>query len=183
MTKASDDLGGEFLRDAVASMKQLKRLADQAIERVDNDQLLARLDDESNSIAILMQHLSGNFVSRWTDFLTSDGEKPSRQRDTEFEPRDETTRADLVTRWERGWQVAFASLESLRPEDLGRTVVIRSEPHGVIQAIHRQLTHTAYHVGQIVFLAKHLRSADWKSLSIPRGLSEQFNEKMKARNV
>ncbi len=175
------DFGREFLRDARESMAQLKRLADQAIGRVDDGQLMTRIDQESNSMAILMRHLGGNMISRWTDFLTTDGEKPGRHRDAEFEQEREMSRADLVARWEEGWRVALAALDSLQPADLERTVVIRSETHGVIQAIHRQLTHTAYHVGQIVLLAKHLRSSDWTSLSIPRGRSEEFNEKMKAR--
>jgi hypothetical protein len=119
--------------------------------------------------------MAGNMRSRWTDFLTSDGEKPNRNRDTEFEMNAGTTRAQVMEWWEQGWKWVFDALENLRPEDLGRTVTIRNEPHSVVQAINRQIAHYAYHVGQIVFLAKHLKSSDWKSLSIPRGQSQQVN--------
>jgi hypothetical protein len=132
------------------------------------------LDPESNSIAILVKHLAGNMRSRFTNFLTTDGEKPDRFRDQEFELTAATTRAEVMQRWEEGWEIVFEAIASVKPEDVMRTVTIRGEPHTVLQAVNRQIAHYAYHVGQIVFLAKHLRSKDWKSLSIPRGKSEEY---------
>src|SRR5215475_9037046 len=139
------------------------------------------LDPESNSVAVVIKHLAGNMRSRFTDFLTTDGEKPDRHRDQEFELTAKTKRAEIMQWWEQGWACVFAALDSLTPEDVMRTVYIRNEPHTVLQAINRQLAHYAYHVGQIVFLAKHLRSSDWKTLSVPRGQSEEFNRKMEER--
>lgn len=141
-----------------------------------DENLLVSIDPESNSIAIIVKHLAGNMRSRWKDFLTTDGEKPDRNRDTEFEDAPKT-RAALMELWERGWKYVFDALEPLTDTDLGRTVTIRSEPHSVMQAINRQMAHYAHHVGQIVFLAKHLTAkttGKWDSLSIPRGQSKQF---------
>jgi hypothetical protein len=138
--------------------------------------LFTALDAESNSIAIMVKHLSGNMRSRWTDFLTTDGEKPDRNRDTEFEQPPET-RVELLEMWERGWKYLFDALKAITDEDMARTVTIRTEPHSVMQAINRQLTHYAHHIGQIVFLAKHLTTkltGTWDSLSVPRGRSKQF---------
>jgi hypothetical protein len=138
-------------------------------------QFFAAPDPGTNPIAIIVKHMAGNLRSRWTDFLTTDGEKPDRNRDSEFvrEPGDD--RAALLRRWEAGWGVLFATLEGLRDEDLGKTVTIRGEPHKVMQAVNRQLTHYAYHVGQIVLLARHFAGADWKTLSVAKGASAAFN--------
>jgi len=142
-----------------------------------DEEFFVMLDPESNSIAILVKHLAGNMRSRFTDFLTSDGEKPDRFRDREFELTPATTRAEVVNSWDQGWAIVFGAIDSLKPEDVMRTVTIRGEPHTVLQAINRQIAHYAQHIGQIVFLAKHLRSSEWKTLSIPRGKSEEFNQK------
>jgi len=144
---------------------------------VSDEQLLVALDPEINSIALIVKHMAGNLRSRWTDFLTSDGEKPDRNRDSEFEDPP-ATRAALMAMWESGWACLFSALEPLSEADAGRMVKIRGEAHSVMQAINRQLAHYAYHVGQIVFLAKHLQSAQWKSLSVPRGHSAQFNQRV-----
>src|SRR5262249_37180153 len=143
-----------------------------------DEQLFVTLDAESNSVAILVRHLAGNMRSRWTDFLTSDGEKPDRYRDQEFIIDLNTKRSELIEWWEGGWRYVFDAIEALRSEDIMRTVTIRQEPHTVLQAINRQLGHYAGHVGQIVFLAKHLKSSEWKTLSVPRGQSKQFNQMM-----
>jgi hypothetical protein len=137
-------------------------------------ELFLTLDPESNSIAIIVKHMAGNMRSRFTDFLTTDGEKPDRQRDQEFEVNSSTTRADLTTLWEDGWARVFAAIEALKPADVTRTVTIRGELHTVLQAINRQIAHYGYHTGQIVLMAKHIRSNKWKMLSIPRGKSEDF---------
>jgi hypothetical protein len=171
-----------YLEDALYQFRKLKELAEKAISQVADEHFFSVLDDESNSISIIVKHMAGNLRSRWTDFLTSDGEKPDRHRDSEFVIETEDTRAVFMQRWEAGWRCLFEALEPLRAEDLSRTVLIRSEPHSVIQAINHELTHYAYHVGQIVFLAKHFAGSEWKSLSIPRGKSEEFNI-MKIREV
>jgi hypothetical protein len=145
--------------------------------QVDDEQLQVTLDPESNSIATIVKHMAGNMRSRWTDFLTTDGEKPDRHRDTEFEAPP-ATRAALVEMWEDGWRRVFAALEPLTDADLDRTVYIRSEPHSVMQAINRQVAHYATHIGQIIFLAKHFRSSRWESLTIPRRKSEEFNAQL-----
>jgi hypothetical protein len=174
-------LGEHCLTDALYSFRGLKKLGERAMAQLTDEELLRAPDEESNSVAVIVKHLAGNMRSRWTDFLTSDGEKPDRNRDSEFVADTELTRAELLERWERGWGLLFAALEPLRGDDLLRTVMIRGEPHSVVQAINRQLTHYASHVGQIVYLAKHLKSKDWKSLSVPRGQSDQFNRKMRER--
>lgn len=160
-----------YLTDALRQVRKLKLLADRAVMQIPPDKLFATLDRESNSIALIMKHLAGNMRSRWTDFLTTDGEKPDRRRDAEFtvEPGDTDDR--ILERWEAGWRALFAALEPLTAADLGRTVTIRGEPHSVVEAINRQMTHYAYHVGQIVILAKHFTGSAWRSLSIPRGKS------------
>jgi hypothetical protein len=140
-----------------------------------------QLDAEANSLAVIMKHMAGNMRSRWRDFLTSDGEKPDRHRDLEFEILSHEDRAEIFRQWEEGWQYLFGALEPLTTEDLGRSVTIRGEPHSVSQAIVRQLAHYAEHAGQIVFLAKHLRSSEWQSLSIPRGKSEEVLARIKQR--
>jgi hypothetical protein len=174
-------LGDHYLADALYSFRGLKKLGERAMAQLTDEELMRAPDEESNSVAIIVKHLAGNMRSRWTDFLATDGEKPDRNRDSEFVAEGEPTRAELLERWERGWAQLFAALEPLRGEDLLRTVMIRGEPHSVLQAINRQLTHYASHVGQIVFLAKHWKSKDWKSLSVPRGQSAAFNQKRRER--
>jgi hypothetical protein len=158
----------------------LKALADKAIAQLPDADLHVKIDEESNSVAIIMRHMAGNMRSRWTDFLTTDGEKPDRFRDREFEDRT-ATRAELLAEWEDGWRRLFEAIDPLSDADLGRTVVIRAEPHTVYQAISRQVAHYAGHVYQILFLGKHLKGRDWKTLSVPRGQSEEFNRKMRER--
>jgi uncharacterized protein DUF1572 len=164
-----------YLQDVVEQFRQLKSLADRAMAQVRDEDLFATLDAESNSLAVLIQHMAGNMRSRWTDFLTSDGEKPDRNRDSEFVVARGTSRADLQARWEEGWRCLFQTLTALSEEDLALTVLIRAEPHSVIKAINRQLTHYGYHVGQMVFLCKHFASDHWRTLSVPRGRSREFN--------
>jgi hypothetical protein len=164
-----------YLDDCGVQLRKLKTQAEKAIAQVDDRHLFSVLDPESNSIAIIMKHVAGNMRSRWTDFLTSDGEKPDRNRDTEFEPDPGETRATIVARWEEGWDRFAKAISSLRPGDLEKTITIRGERHTVIEAINRQMTHYAAHVGQIVLLAKHYAGARWQTLSIPRGQSKQFD--------
>jgi len=168
------DLAAHYLEEARRQMRGHKRLAEGAMAQLKDEELFITLDPESNSIAVLVKHMAGNMRSRFTDFLTTDGEKPDRYRDQEFELDPATTRADLMRWWEDGWARVFAAIESLKPEDVMRTVTIRGEPHTVLQAVNRQIAHYAQHTGQIVFLAKHLRSNQWKTLSIPRGKSENY---------
>lgn len=167
-------LATHYLDEARRQMRGNKRLAESAIAQLKDEELFVALDPEANSIATLVKHLAGNMRSRFTDFLTTDGEKPDRYRDREFELNAGTTRADVMRWWEEGWAVVFNTLETLKPEDVLRTVTIRGEPHTVLQAINRQIAHYASHAGQIIFLAKHLRSSEWKTLSIPRGKSEEY---------
>jgi hypothetical protein len=164
-----------YLEDVADQFRKYKQLADRALAQVRDEDLFVTLDPESNSLAVLIQHIAGNLISRWTDFLTSDGEKPNRDRDSEFVVKEGTTRASLLARWEEGWRCLFQALRALDEEDLALTVLIRAEPHSVVKAINRQLTHYAYHVGQIVFLSKHLASATWRNLSVPRGGTWRFN--------
>jgi hypothetical protein len=170
-----------YLEDLQVQSRKLKDLADKALAQVVDADLTVSLDPESNSLAMIIQHLSGNLRSRWTDFLTSDGEKPDRQRDAEFEAHPEATRATLMASWDEGWARLFDTLDSLTVEDLSKTVLIRSEPHTVVQALNRGISHAAYHVGQIVFLAKHFASTDWRTLSVPRGKSQEFLEAMQRK--
>jgi uncharacterized protein DUF1572 len=167
-----------YLSDLRVQVRKLKDLADKALSQVRDEDLSITLDPESNSLAMIIQHLAGNLRSRWTDFLTSDGEKPDRNRDAEFEAHEGTTRAGLLASWEEGWARLFETVDGLTTENLGKTVYIRSEPHTVAQALNRGVTHAAYHVGQIVLLAKHFASANWKTLSVPRGGSQAFTEAM-----
>jgi len=163
-----------YLEDSLLQLRKLKGQADRAISQIDDKQLFAVLDPEANSIAVIMQHIAGNMRSRWTDFLTSDGEKPNRDRDREFVAEPGHSRAQILSTWEEGWNCAFHAVSSLTPEDLGKTIRIRDEPHSVVEAINRQMSHYAAHVGQIVLLAKHYAGANWHSLSIPRGKSREF---------
>jgi hypothetical protein len=157
-----------YLDDVRSQFAKMKKLAEGAVAQVRDEELPIRLDPEANSIALIMRHMAGNLRSRFTDFLTSDGEKPNRNRDSEFEENGPISRARVLEDWESGWRVLFDALQIVGPDDLQKDVFIRGERHSVIQALNRQLTHHSYHVGQIVFLAKHLRSAEWRSLSIPR---------------
>jgi hypothetical protein len=174
----SSELGKHYLEDSLKVFRNYKRLGEKAFEQLSDEELFRTLDAEMNSVALNVKHIAGNMRSRWTDFLTSDGEKPDRDRDSEFVIDSDTTRADVLRWWEEGWRTTFAALEPLQPEDLMREVTIRDAPHTVVMAINRQLTHYAYHIGQIVFLAKHFKSAAWQSLSIPRGRSETVNREM-----
>jgi len=169
------DLGQHYLEDAIAELKKYKSFADRAVAQVGDEDFFHQLDPESNSIALVMKHIAGNQRSRWTDFLTTDGEKADRDRDSEFEKSGADTRESIMARWEAGWRALFEALLPLTGEDLRETVAIRGEPHTVVQAINRQMTHYASHVGQIVFLAKHLAGERWKTLSIPRGRSRDYD--------
>jgi len=164
----------EYRTDVLQAFRSQKKLAEGAIEQVSDDEYFRAIDEESNSMAALVKHIGGNMRSRWTDFLTSDGEKPDRDRDSEFVCHGDA-RESLEALWEKGWSVVLKSIASLQAADFTRNVRIRGEELSVVQAITRSLNHTAYHVGQIVFLAKHFRRTDWKSLSIPRGGSSEFN--------
>jgi len=168
-----------YLRDALEVFRYYKKLAERAMAQLTDGQLTAVLDGESNCIAIVVKHMAGNMRSRWTDFLTSDGEKPNRNRDTEFEDPP-ATREAILKLWEEGWASLFGALEPLTDDDLARTVTIRGERHSVMQAINRQLAHYPYHCGQIVFLAKHLNHAGWQSLTVPRKGSAEFNRQVAA---
>ena len=168
------DPAAHYLDEAHRQMRGHKRLAEGAMAQLKDEELFVTLAPESNSIAVIVKHMAGNMRSRFTDFLTTDGEKPDRYRDQEFDLSPATTRGDLTKWWEEGWARVFEAIESLKPEDMMRTVTIRGEPHTVLQAVNRQVAHYAYHTGQIVFLAKHIRSSKWRSLSIPRGKSEEF---------
>jgi len=167
-----------LVTQVAAASRGHKRLADDAIAQLTDEQFFAAPDAESNSIAVIVKHLAGNMRSRFTGFLTSDGEKPDRNRDREFIMHADAKREEVLSSWEQNWHLVFETINSLHPDDLGRTVMIRSEPHSVLQAINRQVVHYAYHVGQIVYLAKHWKGAAWKSLSVPKGQSEQYNAEL-----
>jgi hypothetical protein len=163
-----------YRKDTLEAFRNYKKLAERALEQVTDDEFFKTIDEESNSLAVIVKHIGGNLRSRWTDFLTTDGEKADRDRDGEF-VAGEDTREALTGLWETGWNAVFGALESLTPEDFGRTVQIRGEDFSVVRAVNRSLAHTAYHVGQIAFLAKHYRASDWQTLSVPRGRSGEFN--------
>ena len=171
----TDSLAEHYLKDVVRVFRGQKKLADGAAAQLSDEEFFRTIDAESNSIALIMKHMAGNMRSRWTDFLTTDGEKPDRHRDSEFIVEGED-RAAVLARWESGWRTLFDTLASLRGEDLLRPVTIRGEPHTIVEAVNRQLSHYGQHTGQIVFLAKHLKSSEWKTLSIARGKSEDFNK-------
>jgi len=168
-----------YVKDSIGVFQYYKKLAERAMAQCPDAELFTTLDGESNSIAIIVKHMTGNMRSRWTDFLTSDGEKPDRNRDTEFEAAP-TTRADLMEMWERGWRLLFGALEPLGDADLSRTITIRTEPHSVMQAINRQVAHYSYHVGQIVYLARHSAGDRWQTLTIPKKKSAEFNRQVAA---
>jgi hypothetical protein len=169
------DFAAAFVSAAVNALEANKRLADRAVEQVPDDKLHVALDANTNSIAVIMKHVAGNLISRWTDFLTTDGEKPWRNRDGEFEDT-VGSRTDLLKLWERGWGCLLASLKGLKRDDLEKTVLIRGEPHSVPLAIERSLGHTCYHIGQLVQVARVHAGDKWTTLTIPRGGSEQFNK-------
>jgi len=172
----SIDLATHYIEEARRQMRGHKRMGEGAMAQLGDDDFFLTLDPESNSVAILVKHLAGNMHSRFTDFLTTDGEKPDRFRDREFEVTGATTRAEVMKWWEEGWACVLGAIDALKPEDVMRPVTIRGEAHTVLQAINRQIAHYAAHIGQIVFLAKHLRSSEWKTLTIPRGKSEEFKK-------
>ncbi len=171
-----------YVKDSVELLRYYKRLGERAMAQVSDEALVAALDGESNSIATIVKHLAGNMRSRFTGFLTSDGEKPDRKRDTEFQAPPKT-RAEVMAMWEAGWQHVFAALTALDDKDLVRKVSIRSEAHSVMQAINRQLAHYSYHIGQIVYVAKHFAGAKWSPLTIPRGKSDEFLSQVIAGKV
>jgi uncharacterized damage-inducible protein DinB len=168
-----------YLEDSLTLFRQYKTLSERAMAQVTDEQLVTVLDAEMNSIAQVVKHMAGNMRSRWTDFLTTDGEKPDRNRDSEFVDAP-TTRQAVLALWEQGWQYLFSALKPLSEQDLGRTVTIRGEAHSVMQAINRQMAHYSYHCGQIVLLAKHFKHAEWQSLTVPRGQSAGFNSRVQA---
>lgn len=171
-----------YTEDSIALFNYYKTLAERAIGQIGDEQLFTPLDNEGNSIAIVMKHMAGNMRSRWTDFLTTDGEKPDRDRDSEFEAPPATRKA-LMEVWESGWKCLFNTLETLSEADLSRTVTIRGEAHSVMQAINRQMAHYPHHVGQIVLLAKHFAGKKWQTLSVPKKGSAEFNRRVAAREI
>src|SRR5438477_2656065 len=166
--KTMASIAADYMKEASRSLRAYKRLAEGALAQVHDDEFFRRLDPESNSVALIVKHITGNMRSRWTDFLASDGEKPDRHRDQEFEEGSGIARDDLMRAWDEAWQVMFASLDGLQPEDLERTITIRNDPYSVLKAINVAINHYAYHIGQIAFLAKHFRGTEWKSLSTPK---------------
>ena len=164
-----------YIDDCVLQLSKLKKQAERAIGQIKDEDLFRLLDPESNSIAVIMKHLAGNMKSRWTDFLTSDGEKANRNRDSEFEVNPLDTRDKILSLWEDGWAITLSTISALKPNDLDRTINIRGESHSVVEAMNRQSTHYAAHVGQIVLLAKHFAGSNWKTLSIPKGKSTEFD--------
>jgi len=170
-----ESLRTAYLHDLARTFRYYKKLGDGALAQVTDEDLHTLVDPDANSIAIVMQHVAGNLRSRFTDFLTADGEKPDRNRDGEFEMPAAASRAEVLKWWQTAFGVALASIEALKPEDLDRTIYIRREPFLVVEALNRSITHTAYHVGQIVYVARHLAGPAWKSLSIPKGQSAQYS--------
>ena len=165
-----------YLDDSLFQLRKLKTQADKAMAQIDDGQFFALIDADANSIALIVKHVTGNMRSRWTDFLTSDGEKPDRHRDSEFELEKTDTREAMIARWDAAWELLLKTIGALEPADLGRTVTIRKEPHTVVQAINRQLSHYSAHVGQIVLLAKHLAGPCWQTLSIPKNRNRRVGE-------
>lgn len=175
------NFGNEYLKVVRERFKSVKELGDKTINQLSEDDIYWVLNEESNSVAIIVKHLSGNMVSRWSDFLTSDGEKSYRNRDQEFE-NNISSKQELIAIWEEGWNILFGTLSDLGEQDLLKNIYIRSESHTVIDAIERQLAHYAYHVGQIVYIGKQLKGKEWKSLSIPKGKSEEYLEYMQKKH-
>lgn len=170
----TSEIRSHYLEEARRQLNGYKRLGEGALNQLTGEEFFVTLDPESNSVALIVKHIAGNMRSRFTDFLTTDGEKPNRNRDQEFEMNSGTTQADVMRWWNEGWGIVFGAMDSLTPEDLMYTVTIRGEPHTVLQAINRQIAHYAHHIGQIVFLSKHFRSSEWKTLSIERGKSQDY---------
>ncbi len=170
----TSEVGAAYLKDVIRQYRMYKGYVDKALPRVSDADLHKELDANSNSIAIIMKHVAGNLRSRFRDFLTADGEKPDRNRDTEFEMPDRASREEIVRWWEEAWSILFGSLEALTPDDLGRHITIRGEQYLVIEALNRSIAHTASHVGQIVYLARHFAGGSWTSLTIPKGQSAAF---------
>ena len=177
----TESIGQHYLADALNTFRDYKQLGERAFAQLDDEDFFRTIDEESNSIAVIMKHLAGNMISRWTDFLTTDGEKPERNRDLEFVMLPETTKADMLAYWEKGWKCTFDAIEPLTADDLLRTVTIRGQDHTAMQAITRQVAHYANHVGQIVYLAKHLKGGNWQSLSVPKNRSAEFNTYLKEK--
>jgi len=169
----NESIGQHYLDDALRTFRDYKKTAERAFAQTTDEDFFKTIDEESNSIAVIVKHMAGNMLSRWTDFLTTDGEKPNRNRDMEFEMLPNTTKVDMLVFWDQGWQCVFAAIEPLTPDDLMQTVKIRGQDHTVLQAINRQVSHYANHVGQIVYLAKHFRSSEWTSLSVPKNKSAE----------
>ncbi len=165
----------EYLLVVKADFKKYRSLGEKTFNQLNDEDFHYRNSENENSIAIIIQHLSGNMQSRFTNFLTTDGEKPARNRDLEFEEQ-KLSKEELLTKWNSGWEVLFNAVNKLRPDDLSKMVKIRNEPHSVIEALNRQLTHCSYHVGQIVFAAKQLKKSEWKTLSIPKGGTSDYNK-------
>ena len=172
-----------FLESVTFEFRRYKTLGDRALAQVPDDDYRLALGIESNAIATLLKHVSGNLRSRWTDILTTDGEKADRDRDSEFVLTDDDTPERLRARWHAAWEIVFGELGRLTSPDLGRTVFIRGEPHSLVAAIHRSLAHTAYHVGQIIVIARHVVDEDWHSLSIPKGQSAAYTRRVRAEHA
>ena len=177
----SSDFRSQYVEEVFRGLRGHKRLADGAMAQLSDEQFFALPDPESNSVAVIAKHMTGNMRSRFSDFLTSDGEKPDRNRDQEFVMPNDASREEILRAWEQQWQLAFDTIHALQPEDLERTVTIRGQPHSVLQAVNRAAGHMAYHTGQIVFLAKHWRGTEWQSLSVPKGQSDSFNAEMREK--
>jgi uncharacterized damage-inducible protein DinB len=171
----TESLAQNYLADVQQTFRDYKQLGEAAFAQISDEEFFRMIDSESNSVAVNVKHLAGNMISRWTDFLTADGEKPERNRDLEFVILPHTTKNDLLAYWEKGWACLFEAIDPLRPDDLLRQVQIRGEDHTVVQAINRQIAHYAYHTGQIVYLAKHFKASEWQNLSVPRNMSAEFN--------
>lgn len=171
----TQSIAQHFLEDALHTFREYKKTAERAFAQSTDEDFFRTIDDESNSIAVIVKHMAGNMLSRWTDFLTTDGEKPNRNRDMEFVMLPETTKEDMLAFWEKGWACVFAAIEPLTPDDLMRVVQIRGQDHTVLQAINRQLSHYANHVGQIVLLAKHFKGIEWQTLSVPKNKAVEVN--------
>jgi hypothetical protein len=174
--------GKVYLETVIKRFVYYKELADKTFAQLDDKDFYFQPNNASNSIAVIIHHMSGNMLSRWTNFLTEDGEKEWRNRDAEFENIPATSREALLERWNQGWDCMFNSLRSLSPDDLLNTVYIRHEPHTVTDAINRQLAHYPYHVGQIVYLGRLIKDEGWRSLSIPKGQSDAFNQEMHGKS-
>jgi hypothetical protein len=185
MTEATtsdlDALGGAFLADVRQRFASIKTSVERAAAQVSDEQFFQPLEEDGNSIALLMKHMSGNLESRFSDFLASDGEKPTRDRDAEFVREAGDTRETIAAKWERGWSALWGALDSLSVRDLLKTVRIRGEPHTVVQALLRQVAHQSQHAGQVVILARHWAGEGWETLSIPRGKSKEFGARMRER--